>query len=93
MVEFIPVGNSVKLAALHLPKGGCVRATGVDVAQAIAFSLSSAVLPSELWSTRETHKLFSNFLKGQYFMLKMLCPSLSPFLSFLFYLLYTFFSG
>ena len=76
MVECIPVGNSVKLTALHLPKSGCVRATGVDVAQAIAFSFSSAVLPSELWSTHETHKLLSNFLKGQYSMLKMLCPRL-----------------
>lgn len=81
MVEFIPIGNSVKLTALHLPKSGCIWATGVDVAQAIAFSFSSAVLPSELWSTHETHKVFVNFLNGQYFMLKMLCP-FSPHLHF-----------
>lgn len=58
MVELILVGNGVKLTALHLPEGGHVWATGVDVAQTIAFPLPGAVLPAKLGSTQETDKLF-----------------------------------
>lgn len=67
MVELILVGNGVKLTALHLPEGGHVWATGVDVAQAIAFPLPSAVLPAKLGSTQETDKLFVCFLRGYHF--------------------------
>lgn len=54
MVERILVGHRVELAALHLPKGWCIRAAGVDVAQAVALPLSRAVLPAKLRSAEET---------------------------------------
>lgn len=61
MVEFVLVGNGVKLTALHLPEGGRVRAAGVDVAQTIALPFPGAVLPAKLGSTQETDKLFVSF--------------------------------
>lgn len=58
VVEFILVGNSVELAALHLPKRRRARGAGVDVAQAIALSFPRAVLPAKLWPINGTHNLF-----------------------------------
>lgn len=61
MVEFVLVGNGVKLTALHLPEGGRIWTAGVDVAQAIALPFPGAVFPAKLWSTQETDKLFVLF--------------------------------
>lgn len=57
MVEFILVGNCIKFTALHLPKGWQAFMAGADVTHPVAFSFSSAVVSSKLWSREGTLRL------------------------------------
>lgn len=57
MVEFVLVGNRIKLTALHLTEGWQVFVTGADVTHAVAFPFSSAVVSSKLGSRKGTLRL------------------------------------
>lgn len=57
MVEFVLVGNRIKLTALHLTEGWQVFVTRADVTHAVAFPFSSAVISSKLGSRKGTLRL------------------------------------